>query len=58
MLPFQLLRPPLADYMLAWIQVPAIGSPAVSIKSANAEGSKQRFEFYESLILAATEDIR
>jgi hypothetical protein len=58
MLPLQLLGPPLTDHMAVGSQVPAIGPLAVSVKAANAEGCKPRFEFSESLILAATEDIR
>ena len=58
MFPLQLLCSSFAHPMSAGIQVPAIGSPAVSVKSANAEGFKRRFEFYESLILAVTEDLR
>ena len=51
MFPFQLLCPSFADHMPAWIQVSAIGSPAVGIQTTNAEWFKQRFEFYESPIL-------
>ena len=58
MLPLQLLCPPLTDHMAVWIQVPAIRTPAVSVKAANAELFKQRFEFYESLILTPSKDIR
>jgi hypothetical protein len=58
MLPLQLVGPPLTDHMAVWIQVPAIRTPAVSVKAATAELFKQRFEFYESLIFAATKDIR
>ena len=58
MLPLQLLGPPLTNHMAVGSQVPAIGPSAVSVKAANAEGCKPRFEFSESLILAATEDLR
>ena len=52
------LGPPLTDHVAVWIQVPAIRTPAVSVKAANAELFKQRFEFYESLILTPSKDIR
>jgi hypothetical protein len=58
MLPLQLLGPPLTNLMAVGSQVPAIRTPAVRVKAANAEGCKPSFEFLESLILAATEDIR
>ena len=45
MLPLQLLGPPLPDLMAVGSQVPAIRTPAVSVKAANAELFKQRFEF-------------
>jgi hypothetical protein len=45
MLPLQLLGPLLTDHMAVWIQVPALRTPAVSVKAANAEWFKQRFEF-------------
>jgi hypothetical protein len=54
----QLLRPPLADSMPGWIQVPPISAPAVGIKAANTEGRQQRFEFQEGLILTPAEDRR
>jgi len=37
MLPLQLLCPPLTDHMPVWIQVPALRTPAASVKTANAE---------------------
>ena len=58
MLPLQLLGPLLTDPMAVWIQVPTLRTPAVSVKAANAELFKQRFEFYESLILTPSKDIR
>jgi hypothetical protein len=57
MLPLQLLCPPLTNLMAVGSQVPAIRTPAVRVKAANAEGCKPRFEFSENLILAATKDI-
>jgi len=57
MSPLQLLRPPLADYMLVWSQMPLISAPAIGVKAANAEWVKQRFEFQEGLILTPAEDI-
>ena len=57
MSPLQLLRPPLADYMLVWSQMPLISAPAIGVKAANAEWFKQHFEFQEGLILTPAEDI-
>lgn len=58
MFPFQLLCPPLADYMSVWIQMPAIRTPAVGVKTANAERCEQVFELQQRLILTPTKDIR
>lgn len=58
MVPLQLLRPPFANSMPGWIQVPPIRAPAVGVKAANPEGCKQGFEFHEGLILTPAEDIR
>ena len=44
MFTFQLLRPPFADDMLAWSQVPAISPPAGGVIAANTERFEQRFE--------------
>jgi hypothetical protein len=43
-LALQLLGPPLADDMLVRGQVPAIGPPAVGVKTANPVGLEQGFE--------------
>ena len=48
MFPLQLLGPPLADHMSVWIQVPAIRTPAVGVKAANAQRLEQRFQFYKA----------
>ena len=41
MLPLKLLCPPLTDHMPVWIQVPALRTPAASVKTANAERASQ-----------------
>ena len=45
MSPLQLLRPPLADYMLVWPQMPLISAPAIGVKAANANGSSSALSF-------------
>ena len=55
---FQLLGPPLADYVLVGGQVAVIGTPAVGVKAANPEPCKQGFELQSRLVLSPTKDIR
>ncbi len=57
MFPFQLLRPSLADHMALRIQVPRIGSPAVSIKMTNPKRLKQCLEFHQDPIRTAAKGI-
>src|SRR5215813_7382028 len=58
MFALQLLGPPLAYHMAFRIQMPAIGTPAVGIKAANAQWCEQGFESEQCPIFTPTEDIR
>src|SRR5262245_53921300 len=57
MFPLQLLGPPLADHMAAWVQVPAVGAPAVGVKPTNTQWLKQRLEFQQDPIRTAAKGI-
>jgi hypothetical protein len=58
MFPLKLLGSMLADHMLAWIQMPLIGTPAVGVKAVDAQRLEQGFQGQQCLILTTTEDIR
>jgi hypothetical protein len=45
MFPFQLLRSPLAHYMLSRIHMSLVGTPVVSVKMTNTKRREQPFEF-------------
>ena len=57
MFPLQVLGPPLADHLAAWVQAPAVGTPAIGIKPTNPKWFKQRLEFHQYLIRTATKGI-
>ena len=57
MFALQLLHPPLADHLLVWIQMSAIGSPAVGVKTTNTQWREQRLEFHQRQIRTAAKGI-
>ena len=50
MFTLQLLGKAFADLMLGWLQMAAIGAPAVGEEPPDAEGLQQRFQLQERLV--------
>src|ERR1700752_3135331 len=53
----QLLGPPLADHMTLRIQMSAISTPAIGIKTPNPKEREQRLEFQQSSIRTAAKGV-
>src|SRR3954453_5813092 len=57
MFTLQLLGKAFADLMLGWVQMAAVGAPAIREEPPDAEGLQQRFQLQERLVLPPPEDV-
>jgi len=57
MFPLQLLRSPFANHMELRVQMPLIGTPAISIKTTNTQGREQSLEFHQRSICTPAKDV-
>src|SRR3954453_14154394 len=57
MFTLQFLGKAFADLMLGWVQMAAVGAPAIGEEAPDAEGLQQRFQLQERLVLSPPEDV-